>query len=85
MRRWRSELTSRVRLVFWFVLFILSFFFFKFVILSQNLNQSFLQIDFTWAGRPGILNAGQVYLLAHFSTFSLLFLYLSERTPFAID
>ncbi len=44
--------------------------------------QCFPHIDFTWAGRPGILTAAQVYLVKHFCFYYyyyLLHFFLSAR------
>ncbi len=44
-------------------------------------SQCFPHIDFTWAGRPGILTAAQVYLVKHFCFYYYYYLlfFLSAR------
>ncbi len=50
--------------------------------MRHTITQCFPHIDFTWAGRPGILTAAQVYLLKHFCFYYyyyLLHFFLSAR------
>ncbi len=52
-------------------------------LLCIAVHQCFPHIDFTWAGRPGILTAAQVYLVTHFCFYYyyylLHFFFLSAR------
>ncbi len=47
--------------------------------LFWQVEQCFPHIDFTWAGRPGILTAAQVYLVTHFCYLLHFIFFLSTR------